>query len=153
MSPVNSYQSSRDGAGLLALSSISPADAIPLAPRLRAGTVLWDLRPLHDAQRMPVAGAVNLGQVDWLVEDRSSGQLQPPSVIAKILARIGIVPGCAVLLYAGSRTESLGLARRALLSIGVDQVDALGDDDEATATPFVPHRCERNRAEAVATDA
>lgn len=108
------------------------------APRLRPGAVLWDLRPLHEVQRTPVPGAVNLGQIDWLVEDRASGRLQPPSVIAKILARVGIVPGCSVVLYAGSRAASLTLARRALLTIGIDQVDGIVEPDEdAPATTRV----------------
>lgn len=81
-------------------------------------------------QRAPVAGAVNLGQIDWLVEDRASGQLQPPSVIAKILARVGVAPGCSVVLFAGARPEALTLARRALLTIGIDQVEVIEERDE-----------------------
>ena len=112
------------------LPTQSDSDRVRLAPRLPSGAVLWDLRPLHEVQRAPVAGAVNLGQIDWLVEDRASGQLQPPSVIAKILARVGVAPGCSVVLFAGARPEALTLARRALLTIGIDQVEVIEERDE-----------------------
>lgn len=133
----------QDQAVRIALSA-SPAltDAVmaSLAHRLQAGAVLWDLRPLQEAQRAPIRGAVNLGQVDWLAEDRASGQLQPPSVIAKILARVGIRSGRPVILYAGDRTASLSLARRALESIDIDQIDVLvarSDDQAAVRAPVL----------------
>ena len=80
---------------------------------------------------MPIRGAVNLGQVDWLAEDKASGRLQPPAVIAKILARVGIFPGRDVILYAGDRVDSLSLARRALESIEIDHIYVVADDDVA----------------------
>ena len=118
-----------------------------------AGTVLWDLRPLHECHRAPVRGAVNLGQIDWLVEDHATGRLLPPSVIAKILARAGIVSGCSVALYAGGRAEALTLARRALSTIGIDQVTSLDEvDEDAAALP--PPRFGHIRGDAViASDA
>lgn len=149
MSPaIESCLSSGNLSARLPLPTLTEADRARVAPRLRSGAVLWDLRPLHEVQRAPVPGAVNLGQVDWLVEDRASGRLQPPSVIAKILARVGIVPGCSVVLYAGSRAASLTLARRALLTIGIDQVEAIVDqEDDATTMSLPPVR--HPRAEAV----
>ena len=120
---IESCQSSRVAAGRFPLNE---AGRMPL----RGGTVLWDLRPLHECQRAPVPGAINLGQIDWLVEDHASGRLQPPSVIAKILARVGIVSGCSVVLYAGDRAEALPLARRALSTIGIDEVTGIVEADE-----------------------
>ena len=112
------------------MPALNEAVMATLTPRLPSGAVLWDLRPLQDAQRSPIRGAVNLGQVDWLAEDKASGRLQPPSVIARILGRVGILPGRAIILYAGDRQDSLSLARRALESIDILHVDVLVDQDD-----------------------
>lgn len=114
---------------------LSEATTVDVARRLRAGAVLWDLRPIDDAQRAPIKGAVNLGQVDWIVEDRVSGTLQPASVISRILARAGIVPGRQVILFAGSRAGSLALARRALALIGVNDVELIEALPDEAARP------------------
>jgi 3-mercaptopyruvate sulfurtransferase SseA len=85
-------------------------------------------------QRAPITGAVNLGQVDWVLDEPASQRLQPPSVIGKILARAGIFPGTPVILFAGSRSEAIPIAKLALRSIGVDQISVLKDERE----PMVP---------------
>lgn len=117
----------------LGLSDAALAD---LARRIRGGAVVWDLRPIHEVQRSPIQGAVNLGQVDWVLDDRASQRLQPPSVIGKILARAGIFPGTQVVLYAGVRVDAIPIAKLALRSIGVERIAVLKDDrDPARPVP------------------
>ena len=132
----------------MSIPALTEAAMATLAPRLKSGAVLWDLRPLHAAQRTPIRGAINLGQVDWLAEDKASGQLQPPSVIAKILSRVGITADRAVILYAGDRHESLSLARRALESIDIHQIDVVVDeiDDDPPAASVSAIRSLRHDA-------
>jgi len=117
-------------------SPLSEAALAHLGRQIRAGAVVWDLRPIHQVQRAPIKGAVNLGQVDWVLDDRASQRLQPPSVISKILARAGIFPGTPVILFAGSRIEAIPIAKLALRSIGVDQISVLKDDREPMARPM-----------------
>lgn len=119
------------GAALRARGTgLSEAALADLERRIRAGAVVWDLRPIHEVQRAPIKGAVSLGQVDWVLDDRETGRLQPPSVIGKILARAGIFAGTQVILYAGRRVDAIALAKLALQSIGVDRIAVLRDDQD-----------------------
>ena len=130
-----------------AMPTLPQAILADLSRRLASGAVLWDLRPLHEVQRAPLQGAVNLGQVDWVIDDWASERLQVPSVISKILARAGIYPGTAVILYAGDRRESLTLARRALNSIGVTDIAVA--TNSVGARPDVARASEAARPAAV----
>ena len=96
-----------------------------LGKRLARGEVLWDLRPVHEHLRFRLEGAVNLGHLDWLLASPHEGRLLDPTVIARVLARCGIVRGTAVILQAGDHREPIDLALRALHAIGIHRVTCL----------------------------
>lgn len=96
-----------------------------LGRRMAAGEVLWDLRPVHEHLRFRLDGAVNLGHLDWLLADGDAQRLLDPLVIARVLARCGIVRGTAVIVQPGDRREAIDLAVRALSAIGIHRVTCL----------------------------
>ncbi len=96
-----------------------------LGRRLAAGEVLWDLRPIHEHLRFRLDGAVNLGDLDWLRADADARRLLEATVIARVLARCGIVRGTAVILQPGEHRDTIDLAVRALNAIGIHRVTCL----------------------------
>ncbi len=85
----------------------------------RDDAVVWDIRPTpaHERDRPP--RALSLGAVDWVLADPGAGRLTGSDSIARVLRRIGIRPGRAVIVY-GGRAAAGFLALRALRSIGIE---------------------------------
>lgn len=107
-----------------------------LASRLMAGDVLWDLRPIPEHMGERQRGAVNLGQVDWLLADRKTERLLDIGVISRVLGRAGIRPGVGVVLKAGQHRGAIATAVSALTAIGVDRIALLREADRGD--PRVP---------------
>jgi rhodanese-related sulfurtransferase len=84
------------------------------------GAIVWDVRTAAEQDASRVDGALSLGEVDWLLADNSGGNLIPAPVIQDTLARTGIEPGRAVVIYAERRAVDAFVALRALRSIGID---------------------------------
>lgn len=94
------------------------------------GALLWDVRDgdAHSAAHPP--GARSLGNVEWLLDERSGANLVPANVIASALARIGIRAGREVIVYAGRDAVPAFIALRALRAIGIQHARiCLGDTD------------------------
>jgi len=99
-----------------------------------AGAIVWDVRSAAEAGHHRLDGALALGEVDWMLADNSGGNLIPASVIADTLAKAGIEPGRAVVIYAEQRAVDAFVALRALRSIGIDDAQVCLADAAVEAT-------------------
>lgn len=96
-------------------------DATQLAGAAEHDTVVWDVRSTRHHQADNRQGAVSIGQIDWLLADPGGTTLVDSDVIARVLRRIGIGPGRAVIVYADRAASAGFLALRALRAIGVER--------------------------------
>ncbi len=84
-------------------------------------TVVWDVRSTRHHQADNPYGAVSIGQIDWQLATPDGTALVASDVIARVLRRIGIRPGRAVIVYADRAASAGFLALRALRAIGVER--------------------------------
>lgn len=115
-------------------------DATQLGGAAAHDTIVWDVRSTrhHQADDNP-HGAVSIGQIDWLLASPDGTTLIASDVIARVLGRIGIRPGRAVIVYADRAASAGFLALRALRAIGVERAriflgEPAGEDAPGNAT-------------------